>query len=182
MMEHNLQDTIALLSRTPAALNALLRDLPETWTSHSEGENTWSVFVIVGHLIHAERADWMPRVRTILQFGETQAFASFDRSGHVRECQGRSLGQLLDEFARVRSENLGELRALNLRREDLGRRGRHPSFGTVTLSQLLATWAAHDLTHLHQVSRVLAHQYREAVGPWSVYLGVLQCAGHSSSS
>jgi hypothetical protein len=182
MMEHNLQHTIALLTRTPAALNALLRDLPEMWTSHNEGENTWSVFVIVGHLIHAERADWMPRVKTILQFGETQAFASFDRSGHARECQDKSLGQLLDEFARVRSENLGELRALNLRSEDLRRRGRHPSFGTVTLSQLLATWAAHDLTHLHQVSRVLAHQYREAVGPWSVYLGVLQCAGHSSSS
>jgi hypothetical protein len=181
MMEHNLPQTISLLTRIPAALNALLRDLPETWTFRNEGENTWSAFDVVAHLIHCERTDWMPRVKIVLQFGETQPFASFDRGGHVREIQGKSLGQLLDEFARVRAENLGELRALNLRQEDLERRGRHPSLGVVTLSQLLATWAAHDLTHLHQISRVMTHQYRQAVGPWSAYLGVLQCAGHSSS-
>jgi DinB superfamily len=181
MMEHSLADTLALLTRTPAALNALLRDLPETWTLRNEGDSTWSAFSVVGHLIHAERADWVPRAKMILQFGETRAFAPFDREGHAREIQGRSLAQLLDEFARVRSENLDELRALNLRPEDLERRGLHPSLGAVTLSQLLATWAAHDLTHLHQISRIMAHQYREAVGPWSRYLGVLQCAGHSSS-
>jgi hypothetical protein len=180
MMEHSLQDTVALLARTPAALNTLLRDLPETWTFRNEGENTWTAFDIVGHLIHAERADWIPRVKTVLQFGETQAFEPFDRQGHKREVEGKSLGQLLDEFARVRSENLAELRALNLQPADLERRGRHPAFGVVTLSGLLATWAAHDLTHLHQLSRVMAHQYREAVGPWSAYLGVLKCAGHSS--
>src|SRR6266853_1112085 len=144
-MEHYLPQTIALLTRTPAALNALLRDLPGTWTLQNEGENTWSAFDVVGHLIH-----------------------------------GKSLAQLLDEFTRLRVENLRELRALNLRQEDLERRGRHPALGVVTLSELLATWAAHDLTHLHQISRVMAHQYREAVGPWSAYLGVLQCAGHSS--
>jgi hypothetical protein len=182
MMEHNLSSTVSLLTRTPAALNALLRDLPETWTFSNEGENTWSAFDIVGHLIHAERADWVPRVKIILKFGETQAFASFDRGGHVREIQGKSLGQLLDEFVRLRSENLDELRALNLQPEDLERRGRHPALGVVTLSQLLATWAAHDLTHLHQISRVMGHQYRETVGPWSRYLGVLQCAGHSSAA
>jgi hypothetical protein len=182
MNPHNLQHTISLLACTPAALNALLRDLPETWTFRNEGENTWSAFDVVGHLIHAERADWIPRVRTVLQFGETQTFAVFDREGHVREIQGKSLGQLLDEFARLRSENLAELRALNLRQEDLALRGRHPSLGTVTLSELLATWAAHDLTHLHQISRIMAHQYREAVGPWNQYLGVLRCAGHSSAS
>jgi hypothetical protein len=180
MMEHNLQHTISLLTRTPASLNALLRDLPEAWTFRNEGENTWSAFDIVGHLIHGERADWMSRARIVLQFGETQTFKSFDRLAHVRESQGKSLGQLLDEFARLRAENLGELRALNLRREDLALRGRHPSLGVVTLSELLATWAAHDLTHLHQISRVMAHQYREAVGPWSQYLGVLQCAGQSA--
>ncbi len=179
-MQHNLQDTISLLTRTPAALNALLRDLPETWTLRNEGENTWSAFDIIGHLIHGERTDWMPRVKVVLQFGESQAFEPFDRQRHVRESQGKSLGQLLDEFARLRSENLAELRALNLRQEDLERRGRHPSLGVVTLSELLATWAAHDLTHLHQISRVMAHQYRGAVGPWSAYLGVLHCAGHSS--
>jgi hypothetical protein len=181
-MEHNLSSTICLLTRTPAALNALLRDLPETWTFSNEGENTWSAFDIVGHLIHAERADWVPRVKIILKFGETQAFAPFDRGGHAREIEGKSLGQLLDEFSRLRSENLDELRALNLQPEDLERRGRHPALGVVTLSQLLATWAAHDLTHLHQISRVMGHQYRETVGPWSRYLGVLQCAGHSSAA
>ncbi len=179
-MQHNLQDTTSLLTRTPAALNALLRDLPETWTLRNEGENTWSAFDIIGHLIHGERTDWMPRARMVLQFGETQPFEPFDRQGHAREMQGKSLGQLLDEFARLRAANLAELRALNLRPEDLERHGRHPSLGVVTLSALLATWAAHDLTHLHQISRVMAHQYREAVGPWSAYLGVLHCAGHGS--
>ena len=111
---------------------------------------------------------------------ETRPFEPFDRMGFVRDSQGKSLAMLLDEFARLRSENLNELRALDLQPEDLDRRGRHPALGEVTLSQLLATWAAHDLTHLHQISRILAHQYREAVGPWSQYLGVLQCAGHSS--
>src|ERR1700683_4517239 len=179
-MEHNLQDTISLLAHTPGALNALLRGLPETWTLRNEGENTWSVFDVVGHLIHGERVDWMPRAKPVLQFGETQPFASFDRLGHVRESQGKSLEQLLDEFARLRSENLVELRSLNLRQNDLERRGRHPSLGVVTLSELLATWAAHDLTHLHQISRIMAHEYQEAVGPWSRYLGVLQCVGHSA--
>ena len=116
----------------------------------------------------------------ILQFGETKSFEPFDRWGQERESNGRSLAQLLDEFARLRSENLNDLRALNLRPQDLERRGTHPSLGAVTLSQLLATWAAHDLTHLHQISRVMAHQYREAVGPWTKFLGVLQCSGHSS--
>ena len=179
-MEHNLQHTISLLTRTPAALNALLRILPETWTHQNEGENTMSVFDVVGHLIHAERTNWIPRARMVLQFGEAQAFGPFDRWGHQRESQGKPLAQLLDEFARLRLENLAELRALHLKPDDFARRGRHPALGVVTLSELLATWAAHDLTHLHQISRIMAHQYREAVGPWSAYLGVLKCAGHSS--
>jgi len=181
-MQHNLQDTISLLARTPAALDALLRDLPEMWTTSNEGENTWSPFDVLRHLIYAERADWIPRVKMVLQFGESRAFVPFDRAGCERESKSNSLGQSLDEFARIRSNNLDELRALNLRPEDLDRRGRHPAFGPVTLSALLATWAAHDLTHLHQISRVMAHQYRDAVGPWSIYLGVLQCAGHSSAA
>jgi hypothetical protein len=122
----------------------------------------------------------MPRARIVLQFGETNAFEPFDRGGHLRESQAKSLAQLLDEFSHVRSQSLAELRALNLRPEDLKRPGRHPALGVVTLSELLAAWAAHDLTHLHQISRIMAHQYREAVGPGSAYLGVLQCAGHSS--
>jgi hypothetical protein len=179
-MLHNLENTISLLSRTPAALDALLRDLPEAWTLRNEGEKTWSAFEVVAHLIHAERTDWIPRAKIILQFGDTQPFAPFDRLGHLRESQGKSLGELLDEFARVRAENLTELRKLNLQPKDLGRSGRHPALGAVTLSELLATWAGHDLTHLHQISRILAHQYRDVVGPFGIYLGVLQCAGHSS--
>ena len=180
-MQHNLQNTVSLLAHTPAALNALLRDLPENWVLSNEGENTFSAFDVVGHLIHGERTDWMPRARMILEFGETRAFEPFDRFAQARESQGKSLGQLLDEFSRLRSENLNQLHGLNLRPEDLQRHGRHPALGIVTLSQLLAAWAAHDLTHLHQISRVMAHQYRQAVGPWSKYLGVMHCSGHSSS-
>ena len=180
MTQANLPNTLSLLARTPVALNALLRDLPDTWTFRNEGDNTWNVFEVIGHLIHGERTDWIPRVTMIVQFGEAKTFEPFDMSGHIREIQGKSLGDLLDEFARLRSENLAQLRALNLQPEDLKRRGRHPALGEVTLSEHLATWAAHDLTHLHQISRVMAHQYREAVGPWSKYLGVLQCAGHSA--
>ena len=174
-----MQDTIALLARTPAALDALLRDLPETWTHANEGDGTWSAFDIVGHLIHGERTDWMPRARMILEHGESRAFESFDRAGHDREIAGKSLAQLLDLFAGTRADSLQQLRVLNLQPQDLDRRGRHPVFGVVTLSQLLSTWAAHDLTHLHQLSRVMAHRYRDAVGPWRAYLGVMHCDGHS---
>ena len=179
-MEHDLHQTIALLARTPAALDALLRDLPDAWTMRNEGAGTWSAYDVVGHLIHGELTDWMPRTRMILRSGDTQAFEKFDRLAQERESKDKSLAQLLDEFARLRSENLADLRKLELKPQDLARRGRHPALGAVTLSQLLATWAAHDLTHLHQLSRIMAYQYREAVGPWTQYLGVMQCAGHSS--
>ena len=179
-MEQNLANTISLLSRTPATLNALLRDQPDDWTIHNEGDNTWSPIQIVGHLIHADRTDWIPRAKWILEVGESQPFPPFDREGQNREIQGKSLPVLLDEFSHSRAESLEQLRALNLQSADLQRRGCHPSFGAVTLSQLLATWAAHDLTHLHQISRVMAHQYREAVGPWIAFLGVLHCTGHCS--
>ena len=181
-MKQNLDHTIALLFRTPAALDALLRGLPEEWTLRNEGEKTMSAFDVVGHLIHAERTNWMPRARMILEFGETSSFEPFKRWGHLQESQGKTLGGLLDEFAHARSESLRELRSLSLQPADLEKRGRHPALGVATLSQLLAAWAVHDLTHLHQVSRVLAHQYREAVGPWSAYLGVLKCNGHSSAA
>jgi hypothetical protein len=179
-MDQDLQTTMSLLARTPAALAALLRGLPEDWTHSNEGEGTWSAFDIMGHLIHGERTDWLPRTKWVLQVGESRPFEPFDRTAQARASQGKSLAQLLDEFAGLRAENLAALRAMNLRPSDLERRGLHPALGTVTLSQLLATWAAHDLTHLHQLARVMAHQYRGAVGPWSAYLGVLQCAGHSS--
>ena len=180
MAEHALDHTTALLSRTPAALDALLRGLPEAFTTRNEGPDTWSAFDVIGHLIHGERTDWIPRARMILESGDARPFERFDRLGHVRESEGKSLGDLLDEFARARSASLEQLGAMGLRESDLERRGLHPSLGPVTLSQLLATWAAHDLSHLHQLSRVMAHQYRELVGPWSAFLGVMQCDGHSS--
>ena len=180
MMGYNLQQSMSVLARTPAVLDTLLRNLPEAWTLQNEGEDTWNAFDVVSHLIHGERADWMPRARMVLQFGESRTFEPLNRFAHVQGSRGKSLEQLLDEFARLRSESLNELRALNLQPEDLERRGLHPAFGVVTLSQLLATWSIHDLTHLHQISRIMAYQYRDAVGPWSRYLGVLQCSGHSS--
>jgi hypothetical protein len=179
-MGHDLEHSISLLTRTPAALDALLRDLPDTWTRRDEGDKTWSAFDVVGHLIHCEHTDWMPRARMILQFGDTRPFEPFDRWGHVKASQGKSLGQLLDELARVRAENVAEVRGWGLGPEQLALRGRHPALGTVTLSELLATWAAHDLTHLHQIARVMAHQYRDAVGPFAAYLGVMQCGGHGA--
>jgi hypothetical protein len=176
----SLTESVELLTRTPATLNALLRGLPEIWTHSNEGKDTWSAFDIVGHLISADRSDWIPRVRHILENGETRPFKPFDRLAQIKESQGKSLQQLLDNFARVRNESLSALQALNLQTADFARRGVHPSLGTVSLSQLLATWVVHDLTHLHQLSRVMAHQYQEAVGPWSAFLGVLKCSGHSA--
>jgi hypothetical protein len=177
-MEHNLNHTIALLARTPGTLEALLRGLPDEWTHANEGGASWSAIDAVGHLIYADREDWIPRARRILEFGVSKPFEPFDRQGHVRECQGKSLGELLDEFAHVRHEKLGELHALNLQPADLEKRGRHPALGTVTLGELLATWAAHDLTHLHQISRIMARQYGEEAGPFRKFLGVLNCDGH----
>ena len=183
--EFSLADSVAVLSRTPATLDALLRGMPNRWVLSNEGPSTdgadsWSAFDIVGHLIVGERTDWMPRARVILEKGEARPFDPFDRFAQARESQGKSLDQLLDEFTNLRRENLAALQALNLQPQDLARLGTHPALGAVTLSELLAAWAVHDLTHLHQLSRVMAHQYREAVGPWSAYLGVLHCAGHSA--
>jgi hypothetical protein len=176
----SLAESIALLTRTPATLNALLRGLPDMWTHSNEGKETWSAFDIVGHLIIADRTDWMPRVRTILEHGEARPFDPFDRFAQTRESLGKSLEQLLDDFALVRNESVAALQALNLQPADLARRGTHPALGAVTLSELLATWAVHDLTHLHQLSRVMAYHYRDAVGPWSAFLGVLKCTAHSA--
>ena len=177
--DHTLTDTISLLRHTPAALDALLRDLPESWTQQNEGDGTWTAFDVVGHLIHGEKTDWIPRARRILEHGESRPFDKFDRFAQQRESAGKSLGQLLDEFATLREERLRELESMQLTPEQLALRGSHPTLGTVTLSQLLATWAAHDLTHLHQLSRIMAHQYRELVGPWTAFMGVMQCNGHS---
>ena len=182
LTEFRLAESIAVLTRTPATLNAMLRGMPEIWVRRNEGKDTWNALDIVGHLIVGERTDWLPRVRIIMENGEARPFDAFDRFAQSKETQDKwvEIDQLLGDFACLRTENLTALRALNLQPEDLARRGRHPALGVVTLSELLATWAVHDLTHLHQLSRVMAHQYRDAVGPWIAYLGVLQCAGHST--
>jgi uncharacterized damage-inducible protein DinB len=179
-MEYSVDQTLALLARTPAALNALLRDLPEAWTQSNEGGDSWTAGQVIGHLVHCERLDWLARAMRILEYGESRAFDPLDRTAHLKEARHTSLAELLDEFAQLRVRNLEELCALNLGPSQLAMQGRHPAFGAVTLSQLLAAWAVHDMTHLHQISRILAYQYRDAVGPWKAYLGVLQCAGHSS--
>ena len=177
-MQHDLELTTALLARAPAAFNGLLRELPEAWTSAREGERTWSATDVIGHLILADRANWLTRVKFLLEFGESRPFPAFDRKGYARVTAGKTLARLLDEFAEARAESLQELRAIDLQPAQLETRGQHPALGVVTISELLAAWAAHDLTHLHQVSRILAHQYREAVGPWSRFLGVMHCQAH----
>jgi DinB superfamily len=178
--EFNLDEAMALLSRTPSALDALLRGLPDTWTRRNEGEGTWSAYDIVGHLANLERTDFMTRVRLILEDGDSRPFDRVDRFAQMKQGQDESLEQRLDDFARLREQNLAELRALNLQPSDLSRKGSHPALGPVTLAHLLASWATHDLTHLHQLSRVMAYQYKEAVGPWTKFMGVLQCGGHSA--
>jgi hypothetical protein len=167
------EEAAAILARTPAALDALLRGLPDGWIAANEGGETWSPFDVIGHLIHGERTDWMPRVRIILAHGESRPFDKFDRFAQFAASEGRSLGSLLHEFAMLRQENLRQLSALALTEADLDRRGRHPELGLVTLRQLLATWVAHDLDHVVQVSRVLARQYSDEVGPWRAFLRII---------
>jgi len=164
---------VAILARTPGTLDAMLRGLPEGWIAANEGDNTWSPFDVVGHLIHGERTDWMPRARIILEQGESRTFDTFDRFAQFAASDGRTLDNLLDEFARLRRENLRELANWHLTNADLDRCGRHPAFGLVTLRQLLATWVAHDLDHVIQISRVLARQYSSEVGPWTAYLRII---------
>ena len=168
-----MDEAVAILSRTPATLDAMLRGLPDGWITANEGGETWSPFEVIGHLVHGERTDWMARARIILEHGEARAFEPFDRFAQFRESEGKTLEALLDEFAALRRRNLQELAHLQLTGQDLDRRGRHPSLGVVTLRQLFATWVAHDLDHLVQISRVLARQYSDEVGPWREYLRVI---------
>lgn len=179
MTSLELKRSVALLERTPRVLDALLRDLPSERTQSNEGPGTWSASDVISHLVHADRANWMPRVRAILQADTIGEFEPFDR--HAFDGPTAPLADMLTMFARVRAASLEELGALNLQPQDLVRCGRHPAVGVVTMAQLLATWCAHDLTHLHQISRVLAHPYRDQVGPWRPYLGVLHCSGHGTA-
>jgi hypothetical protein len=168
-----MEEAVAILARTPATLDALLRGLPDGWIAAHEGGETWSPFDVIGHLIHGEKTDWMPRARIILEHGEARAFDKFDRFAQFALSEGRTVDSLLDELTTLRQESLRELAALRLTDADLDRRGRHPELGVVTLRQLLATWVAHDLDHVMQISRVLARQYADEVGPWRAYLRVV---------
>lgn len=172
-MEFDLNDAQTVLARTPAVLQAWLSDLPPAWAENNEGPETWSPYDVVGHLIHGERADWIPRAQIILQHGEAQPFTPFDRYAQFTDNQGKPFAALLEQFAMLRAENLRTLRALNITASDLGKTGIHPAFGRVTLEELLATWVAHDLGHLAQIARTMARQYTRAVGPWQAYLGIL---------
>ena len=172
-MEFELQTGIAVLERTPQALRAMLAGLPDVWTAATEGPDTWSPYDVVGHLVHGERTDWIPRARIILEQGPDRRFAPFDRFAQFRESRGRPLPELLDDFARLRGENLDTLRGWRLTDSHLALEGEHPAFGRVTLRQLLATWVAHDLSHIAQIARVMAKQYRDEVGPWRAYLPIM---------
>lgn len=170
----DLANAVAVLARTPATMRALVGDLPAAWARGDEGPDTWSPIVVLGHLIHGERTDWIPRARTILEHGEAKPFAPYDRFAQFTESAGKPVATLLEEFASLRAENLATVAAWNLTAADLAKTGTHPDFGRVTLSQLLATWVVHDLDHVVQVSRVVAKQLHGAVGPWEAYLGVLR--------
>lgn len=171
---YEIDQAIEVLSRTPAVLTALLRGLPEAWTAGNEGGDTWSPYDVVGHLIHGERADWIPRAKRILDYGESHPFDPFDRLAQFEESRGKMLGELLAEFAALRSQSINVLREMRLEAGDLEKTGTHPAFGRVTLKQLLATWVVHDLDHLAQISRTMAKQYAVEVGPWSEYLSILR--------
>jgi hypothetical protein len=172
-MDFELTAGIEVLQRTPHALRAMLAGLSPGWTEATEGPETWSPYVIVGHLIHGERTDWIPRARIILAQGPQRRFTPYDRFAQFRESEGKSLDDLLDEFARLRAKNVGTLAEWRLTQVQLELQGEHPEFGPVTLGQLLSTWVAHDLGHVAQAARVMAKRYRDAVGPWRAYLPVM---------
>jgi len=169
----NFQDALAVLERTPATLGSLLNGLPERWILSNEGEGTWSPYDVIGHLIHGERTDWIPRARHILA-GESEAFPPFDRTAQFTASKGKDVVGLLTTFADLRRKNLATLVGMNLTPADFERKGLHPELGEVTLGQLLATWVVHDLDHLAQIARTLAKCYGGAVGPWSAYLSILR--------
>lgn len=172
-MEFNLADGIAILERTPNTMRALLSGLESPWIDGTEGPDTWSPYVIVGHLNHGERTDWIPRARIIMEQGTSRRFTPFDRFAQYEESKGKPLATLLDEFDEMRTRNLEILKGWELTDEQLALQGEHPELGKVTLRQLLATWVGHDLGHIAQTARVMAKQYRDAVGPWREYLPVM---------
>ena len=172
-MQHDLERSIEVLSRTPATLRAMLGGLPEAWSHANYGPDTFSPFDVVGHMIHGERTDWMVRLHWIREKGAREAFPPYDRFAQARESRGKTLAMLLDEFEGLRRANLAELAGLRLAEEDYDARGLHPTLGAVTLRELLATWVVHDLNHVAQIAKALAFQYKDEVGPWRAFLPIL---------
>ena len=173
-MKFSFNQAIEILSQTPVTLRSLLSGLSAPWINNNEGAQTWSPFDVVGHLIHGERTDWMPRLKIILELGESRPFDPFDRFAQFEASKGKSLSELLETFATLRRQNLATLKQLNLTEAHFKLKGTHPDFGPVTLGQLLATWVVHDLNHLSQIARVMAKQYADEVGPWVSYLSILK--------
>jgi hypothetical protein len=173
-MEFNIQSALQILERTPFVIEAMLQDLDEQWTHTNEGGNSWSAFDIVGHYIHGEKTDWVPRMNIILSDDAKKDFVPFDRFAQFSDTKGKTLDQLLNEFKVFRAKNIEQLKLKGLTEDLLNRTGVHPTFGNVTLRQLLSAWVVHDLTHIYQISRVMAKQYEIEVGPWKEFLGVLK--------
>lgn len=172
-MKYNLQQALPILERTPAVLDQLLRGLDSSWTQSNEGPQTWSPFDVVGHLIHGEKTDWIPRIQIVLSDGEDKTFTPYNRFAQQETSLGKDMEQLLDEFSAARAQNIQYLRSLHLTLEDFKKQGIHPELGPVTLEELLSSWVVHDLGHIVQVSRVMAKQYKNNCGPWPKYLTVL---------
>ena len=172
-MDFQIEHAVEILNKTPHVLDLMLRDLPQEWTHRNEGEDTWSAFDILGHLIHGEETDWVPRARCILEFGEDKTFEPFDRFAQMEKSKGKSLDEQLDTFKRLRAENLQVLSDLEITPSLLRLTGKHPEFGVVTMSELLSTWVVHDLSHVAHIARVMSRQYKETTGPWKAYLPIL---------
>ena len=172
-MEYTLADAYTLLNRTPKVLDLLLQGLEDSWITSNEGPETWSPFDVLGHLIHGEETDWIPRAKIILSDAEDKTFIPFDRFAQLEKSKGKSMRDLLEEFSGLREANIQELHALNIQEADLRKTGMHPELGPVSLKQLLSSWVVHDLGHLAQISRVMAKQYKEEVGPWVQFMKIL---------
>lgn len=175
-MEFSLNKSLEILERTPIVLSYLLDGISPDWTSNNEGGDTWSVYDVIGHLVHGEKTDWIARLKKVLAESGDKKFTPFDRFAQFQSSKGKTLHQLLQEFTDLRKENMKTLRSLNITEKDMGKTGIHPTFGEVALSQLLSTWTVHDLDHLSQISRVMAKQYKEQVGPWVEFLKILKAS------
>jgi DinB superfamily len=172
-MQYDHKKSLEVLERTPAVLKALLSNLNRDWTMNNEGPETFSPFDVLGHLIHGEKTDWRPRIQRIIEHGNTKTFELFDRFAMYEESKGKTMHQLLYEFEALRNENIIWFRSLNLTAEDLDKKGMHPKLGEVTMKNLLATWVVHDLTHIAQITRVMAKQYKDAIGPWTEFFRII---------